>query len=121
MRAKFSFGEIRVPLETVVTFDSNDVDIYGVVASECEINIFHDGEEIDGLFSLSGAAILCKQIELGDRAQKKYDGPNYWKLGELTLKQYRKGQRKLLAQTMTRDELEKFYYTAGSTGHHGSK
>ena len=121
MKAKFSFSEIKVPLETVITFDSNDINIYGVVASECEIRIFHDGKEIGGKFSLSGGTLYCKQIELGNRAQKKYDGPNYWKLGELTLKQYRKGQRKLLAQTMTRDELEEFYYTAGSSGHNASK
>jgi len=115
-RAQFSNFEINIPCGGPLTFYWRGEDVAGVVGKFTEtdgnIELFIDGVSY-GEHTLSGAVVLLAE-ELNLSSLGKFDGPKYWRFGNLTLKEYRVVQRRLQASSFSREELEMFY--AESTG-----
>ena len=113
-RSQFSHKELGIPTRTFVTFDYKDTkDVYGrFTNTDGEIEVFINDKSF-GEHTISGATkMVMKKMRLSDLG--KFDGPKYWKLGDVSLKDYRVTQRSTQAAGFTREQLEYFY--ANSTG-----
>jgi len=114
--AQFSNFEIGVPCGTITTFDWRGTTIDGVYGKFTEtdgnIEVFIDDVSY-GEYTLSGATRFVAN-KLGLSSLKKFDGPKFWKIGNITLKEYRVIQRRKQAAMFSRADLEMFY--AESTG-----
>ena len=113
-RAQFSNFEIGLPCGTIVTFDWKDtIGVYGkFTETDGNIEVFIDDVSY-GEYTLSGATVFVVS-KLNLSSLKKFDGPKYWKIGDITLKEYRVIQRRKQAAMFSRADLEMFY--AESTG-----
>ena len=113
-RAQFSNFEIGIPCGTIVTFDYWDVvGVHGkFTETDGNIEVFIDIVSY-GEYTLSGATVFVAE-KLNLSTLKKFDGPKYWNIGDVSLKEYRVIQRRKQAAGLSREDLEKFY--AESTG-----
>ena len=116
-RQRFSFKELNVPVETQITFIGDDRFTAKVNEDESIDMFFNDRLFERGQTLSGGAKLVWTTIKSwnGMEPNSGYDGPAHWKIGETSLKEYRKSQRTIIAKGMSREELESYYINTGST------